>query len=153
MPADSIPPARLQLDPDAQFRFNFRGLRAPPVIEDDPDGLVRIIRDRHQVEIGRADKPARLHGGLHPTQQPPPETAPDQDEGKLRYPLRLHQGDQLEKIVQRAESARHEDESDAVLDEANLSGKEVVKVDRDVRITISVLLVRQLDVQSDGLSP
>jgi len=74
------------------------------------------------------------------------------DQGKLRDALGLHQGRHFKKFVQRAKAARHENESEAVFDEANLARKKIMEMDRDIGKTVAALLVRQFDVEADGFA-
>ena len=65
----------------------------------------------------------------------------------------MHQRDDFKKLVQRSKTAGHENKTDAVFDEANFAGKKIMKMDRDVRVAIALLFVRQFDVQADGFAP
>ena len=72
--------------------------------------------------------------------------------GKLRDALRLHERDDFEKFVERAESAGHEDEAEAVFREADLARKKIMEMQRQVDKAIAGLLVRQFDVEADGFA-
>src|ERR1041384_981380 len=65
----------------------------PLKIEDDADGFPRIVGQRHQFHIARTNKFAAPQRCVHPFQQTAPILAPDQDDGKARDALGLHQRD------------------------------------------------------------
>src|SRR6266404_5827729 len=72
---------------------------------------------------------------------------PKQNQREPRNALSLNQRKNLEKFIQRPEPAGHKHKANAVLDEANLSRKEIMKIDGNVGVAISSLLLGQLDVE------
>jgi len=62
----------------------------------------------------------------------------------------LHQRRDLERFVERAESARHHDERARVLHQHHLAREEVVELDELVEVRIGLLLARQRDVAADA---
>src|SRR5438045_785393 len=109
-----------------------RGLRGvqpgpfPLVIQNNLDGLVRIIREREKLLVARADKFSFQQRFLNPLEQAAPVIAPDQDERKTRDAAGLHKCQHFKKLIERAVTARHKNKGDAVFDEANLARKEVM---------------------------
>ena len=77
----------------------------------------------------------------------------DQDDRKARYLAGLDQGQGLEELVQRAESAGQDDEGLGVLDEHGLAGEEIPEVDAEIDPVVQPLLERQLDSEADGEPP
>src|ERR1043165_1972682 len=136
-----------------RLRDNFRRTDPSLVIEDDIDGLFWIICDGREVEIAGADEGIFVfHARFHPFEQAIPIFAPETDERKLRDAARLNESQHFEEFVERPKAARHENEGNAVFHKANFARKEIVKVHRDVREPIALLLMRQFDVETDGFS-
>src|ERR1044071_9749972 len=75
-----------------------------------------------------------------------------EDQRELRNALGLDQGHDFKELIQRSKASGHEHEGDTVFNKANFAGKEIVEVNRDIGETISLLLMRQLDIEADGLS-
>ena len=75
------------------------------------------------------------------------------DRGRLCL-ARLQQGEQLERLVERAEATREQDERVRLLHELELAGEEVAEV-HELRVAVEELrrrpLERQLDAHAEGL--
>src|SRR5579864_2001332 len=77
---------------------------------------------------------------------------PEQDQRELGNSLGLDQRKHFEKLIERAEAARHKHKANAVFYETDLPGKKIMKIDRNVGETVSSLLVWQFDIQADGFA-
>ena len=93
--------------------------------------------------------PPCQHRALDPVVQPLPVARAEEHDRELRDLLRLHQGQRLEQLVERAEPARQADERLRVLDEHRLAHEEVPEVHAEVDPRVEALLERQLDAEPD----
>ena len=89
---------------------------------------------------------AFAHLGLHPVEQAGPEFLAEEDQREAGDAPGLHQRGHFEELIKRAEAAGHEDEADAVFDEANFAREKIMEIDRDVGETISFLLEWQFNI-------
>lgn len=76
----------------------------------------------------------------------------EKDEWITRNAAGLDEGEHFKKFVERSKTTGHEYEGDAVFYETNFAREKVMKMDRDIRVRIAFLFVRQFDVQADGSS-
>src|SRR4051812_16635488 len=109
----------------------------PQIIENDVNGLLRRINHLHKIHVPLARIAILFKHDLHPLEEARPIGLPIEDQREARNAAGLDEGQDFEKFVQRAETTRHENEGDAVFDEANLAGEEVMEIDRDIGEPIS----------------
>ena len=123
------------------------------VVQNNFDGFARVVRHFDQVKVAGADELVLLlQLRFQPAQQAAPVIAPEQDERKLWDALRLGERNDFEEFVERAEAARHENETEAVFREANLARKEIMEMQRQINESIARLLVGQFNVEADGFA-
>ena len=101
---------------------------------------------RSAVEI----MPRSSTGAAHPVDEALPVVAADEHDREADDLVRLHQGQRLEQLVERAEAARQHHEALGVLHEHRLAREEVPEVDAEVDVVVHALLERQLDAEPDG---
>src|SRR5437016_565581 len=95
------------------FRHDFGRADAAFVVEDDINGLLRVVGNGEQVQIAGADEGALvLHLLLHPTDQSFPVLTAKKNDWKCRDAAGLHQGQNFIEFVESAEASGHENESD-----------------------------------------
>src|SRR5207247_9490462 len=109
--------------------------------------LPQVVRQAHQCQIVRVDKLVAFKGSLHPPNQSSLIVASKEDQRKTTNPLGLHQREDFKKLVQRAKTTRQKHESSAVFHKTDLAREKVVEMNRDIRVTIGLLLEWQLNVQ------
>src|SRR5882724_3299561 len=103
------------------------------VIQDDFHGFVGVIGDFDEVKVAGADEIMFiLHVGFRPFQKAVPIVAAKKDDWKSRDALGLHEREHLKKLVKRAETAGHINETEAVFYEANFAREKIMEMDRDV---------------------
>src|ERR1043166_5020839 len=108
---------------------DFRRADATQVFQDQLQRFVHVVSQGEQIEVARADELVMfLHLRFHPADQAGPELFAEQDQRKARNAPGLHQRDHLEKLVERAKAAGHENERGTVLHEADLARKEIVEM-------------------------
>src|SRR5436309_242595 len=61
------------------------------VFQNHPDGLLRVIRDRAELEVARADQRVFFHRALHPRQKPFPVALSKKHQGESGDTAGLHQ--------------------------------------------------------------
>ena len=66
--------------------------------------------------------------------------------------MRLHQREQLEHLVERAEPARKYDGPVGVFDEHRLADEEIAEAHAEVHVFVEALFMRQLDTEAHGLA-
>src|SRR5438445_10738045 len=140
------------------------------VVADDPRRVIHPVEARHLADglVGRIDDPKqrRVLGIDEPTlhqgaRDPPVPDAPvrlgsglDQYHRHQPRLTGLHEGEELEGLVHRAEAAGKERHTACFLDEEELAGEEILEGDQlgvgsDPRVRL--LLERQADVQAEAL--
>src|SRR5262249_23858031 len=124
------------------FRHDFRRPDAPLIIENNVDGFLRIVGDGEQIEIARADVAGLFQVRFHPLDQTSPMLFAEQNQRKFRNALGLHEREDLEKFIERAETAGHKHEADAVFYKTDFPREEIMEMDRQIGVAISSLLMR-----------
>ena len=81
-----------------------------------------------------------------------PEREPHRDHGKPLDLVALDQSQGLEGFVQRAESARHDDERARVLDQHDFADEEMIEFDEPIQVGVGLLFVGQDDIAADGFA-
>src|SRR5690348_13309232 len=97
-----------------------RNLRRLPRVDHQRNGVLRIVRHRHQPEFVGIERALRNHRRFHPVEQPPPVRLADQHDRKRAKLAGLDQRQRFEQFIQRAETAWKDDETDRVFDEHRL---------------------------------
>src|SRR5258708_882542 len=121
-------------------------------LDDGVRRLRRIIRHQEEIEVAGGYLLLDEHAGLQPAEQPSPIVPPEENDRKLIDLSRLDQRQGLERFIERAETARKDDEGARVLDEHRLPDEEVPEVHERVDVRIGTLLERKLDVAADRSS-
>src|SRR5690606_871869 len=85
-----------------------------------------------------------------PLDESAPESTPHEDDREADDRAGLDERERFEELVERAESARQDDESAGVLDEHRLADEEVAELDAQVHVVVEAGLERQLDAQTHG---
>src|SRR5450759_2297636 len=116
---------------------------------DDAYGLVDVVGDMQEVDVGRGDGAGGRGGLAQPLQQTTPVRRADEHQREGGHLAGLHQRHGLEELVQGAEASGQDDEPLGVLHEHGLAGEEVPEVDPKVDIAVQALLERQLDAEPD----
>src|SRR3990172_117781 len=81
---------------------------AVPVVLDDECGRgVRVVRDVEELEVGFRDRPVLDHHGPHPREQSAPVLLPHHHDGEPPDLPRLDEGERLEELAERPETAWH----------------------------------------------
>src|SRR3954468_2084886 len=125
-------------------------LPQPLVPADRVDDVLHIVRHVHQVEVDLVDLVLTEHRRTQPVDQPAPVGTAEQHDGERRHLPGLHEGERLEQLVHRAETAGQHDEGLRVLHEHRLAREEVTEVQADLDVVVEVLLERQLDAEAYG---
>src|SRR5262249_30578619 len=108
-----------------------------------------VVRDVEELQVLGREHRRREPVLAQPVQQPAPVAAAKQDDREVLDLARLSQGQRLEQLVQRPETAWEDYESAGVADEHGLSHKEVPELDTNLDVVVQRLLVGQLDVASN----
>ena len=108
-----------------------------------------LVGDRDQVQILLRDLALAQGAFAQPGDQTAPVITAHQYDREIAHLAGLDQGQRLEQLVERAESARKHDEAARVPDEHDLAGEEVVELEPVFDEAIHSLLERQLDIESD----
>src|SRR6266446_6275586 len=104
----------------------------------------RRIDGSKNVEVFDGDHFLAHQRVADPVEEAFPVLLADQDHRKRFDLLRLNQRNCFEEFVQRAETARQNNERDGVLDEHYFSDKKVTKVEELVRVDVGFLFQGQL---------
>src|SRR5205814_1464013 len=111
--------------------------------------LARIVGHQDEIEIAGRDLAFAEHARLEPADEARPIGAAEHDHRELVDLAGLDERQRLERLVERAEAARKDDERARVLDEHRLPHEKVAKINERIYIRIRALLERQLDVAPD----
>src|SRR6185437_3042363 len=104
----------------------------------------------HELQVRGSDRARREDMVFKPVEQSPPVRRTEKHDREVLDLSCLREGQRLEKLVQRAEAARKDDEPPGVFNEHVLADEEIAELDAEVDVTVQRLLVRQLDVATDG---
>src|SRR5258708_33099880 len=121
-------------------------------LDDGVRRLRRIIRHQEEIEVAGGYLLLDEHAGLKPAEQACPIVAPKENDRKLIDLSRLDQRQRLECFIERAETARKDDEGARVLDEHRLPDEAGPEVHQRIDVRIGTLLERKLDVAADRSS-
>ena len=109
---------------------------------------VSWIRSRSSGEI----LPEPRQGAAQPVDEAGPVGGAEQNDREAGDLAGLHQGERLEQLVQRPETAGQADERLGVLHEHRLAREEVPEVDPQIHPLVEPLLERQLDAEPDRVA-
>src|SRR5512142_767140 len=104
----------------------------------------RIVGDEQQIEIARRDLLLDEHARLEPAQKTGPVVPAEEDHRELVDLSRLDERERLERLIERPEAARKDDERGRVLHEHELANEEVAELDDRVDVRIRSLLEGEL---------
>src|SRR2546430_5446006 len=112
-------------------------------------GLLRVVCERHEVQVIGRDRTGTEHMVLQPIEQALPVGRAEQHDRKVLDLAGLGQRQRFEQLVQRAEAAWKDHEAACVFHEHVLAHEEVAKLDAEVDIFVQRLFVGKLDVATD----